>query len=120
MPRPIKWRNVCCMPEVNRFGPVGQEKRPEDTVTMTVDEYETIRLMDQEGMTQEECAQHMGVARTTVQSIYNTARRKIAEVLVFGLELSIEGGEFRLSEETKRKCSCRRRRNGCCNEEKVK
>lgn len=107
MPRPRKWRNVCCMPEASRFGPLGRNKPCEEKVVMTVDEYETIRLMDQEGMTQEECAERMGVARTTVQSIYNTARKKIAEVLVFGLELNIEGGEIRLSEEGQRKCSCR-------------
>ncbi|MFH5834958.1 DUF134 domain-containing protein [Proteiniclasticum sp. C24MP] len=113
MPRPVKWRKVCCMPEYNRFGPKGVRNPDADIIEMTVDEYETIRLMDQEGMTQEECASAMGVARTTVQSIYVSARRKIAQVLVFGLDLHIQGGEIRLSDDENRMCSCRRDSDDC-------
>jgi len=113
MPRPRIGRKVCCMPEFNRFGPMSQSEEVKDVVEMTVDEYETIRLMDHEGMNQEECASAMGVARTTVQSIYVTARKKIAEALVFGLELHIKGGEIRLSEEAARSCSCRREDGDC-------
>ncbi len=113
MARPIKWRKVCCMPEFNRFGPIMHNRDNKDIVVMTVDEYETIRLMDHEGMTQEECSSAMGVARTTVQSIYGIARKKIAEALVFGLELHIRGGEVRLSEEEGRNCSCRRMDKDC-------
>lgn len=63
---------------------------------MTVDEYETIRLIDLEGFTQEECAQQMNVARTTVQGIYAEARKKVASSLVHGKVLWIEGGEYQL------------------------
>lgn len=63
---------------------------------MSVDEYEAIRLIDLEGMTQEECADKMHVARTTVQGIYMAARRKIAEALVLGRTLRIEGGQYEL------------------------
>lgn len=63
---------------------------------MTIDEYETIRLMDLENCTQETCAMAMNVARTTVQKIYEEARYKLADALINGKELSIEGGEFRL------------------------
>ena len=61
---------------------------------MTVDEYETIRLIDQLGLTQEECAEQMKVARTTVQGIYNDARKKLADVLVNAKKLVIEGGDY--------------------------
>jgi predicted DNA-binding protein (UPF0251 family) len=51
---------------------------------MTIDEYETIRLIDLEKLTQEECATQMNISRTTVQGIYDVARKKIAESLVNG------------------------------------
>ena len=96
MPRPMKWRKVCCLPESNKFGPLDSPTDSINNVNMTVDEYETIRLIDLEGFTQEECANQMNVARTTVQGIYIEARKKLAESLVNGRVLFIEGGEYRL------------------------
>jgi len=78
-------------------------------VSLTVDEYETIRLIDLEKFTQEECARQMNVARTTVQGIYSEARNKIARFLVEGLMLSIEGGEYRLCQGQDEGCG-----RGCC------
>ena len=97
MPRPVKCRKVCCMPENLEFIPSNFdfEKEP---VAMTVDEYETIRLIDREGLSQEECGNLMEVARTTVQQIYTSARKKLADALVEGLPLKIGGGEYRLCE----------------------
>jgi len=96
MARPMKWRKVCCLPEINKFGPLDAFADAENHVIMTVDEYETIRLIDLEGFTQEECATQMNVARSTVQGIYNDARKKLAESLVNGKILLIEGGEYRI------------------------
>ena len=115
MPRPRKWRKVCCLPESNRFGPLGSSADEANYVVMTVDEYETIRLIDLEGFTQEECANQMNIARTTVQGIYVDARKKLAESLVNGKVLWIEGGEYRLcdgSGDSCRRGGCRRQRYG--------
>ena len=86
---------------------------PEETVVMTADEYETIRLIDFEELTQEECAEQMDVARTTVQLIYMSARKKVADCLVNGLALKISGGNVRLCEHNKNSqaCGCGR---SCC------
>ena len=94
MPRPRKWRRVCYMPERKLFGPLDGAADNSDVIIMTVDEYETIRLIDMEGLLQEECAERMDVARTTVQRIYNDARGKLAGALVGGKILKIEGGDY--------------------------
>lgn len=115
MPRPVKWRKVCCLPETNLFGPLNAKNLEKGIITMSVEEYETIRLIDFEGMLQEECAQNMTVARTTVQGIYNNARKKIADALVNGNFLKIEGGNYKLCEEGQQTVGCgrcRRRRFG--------
>ena len=104
MPRPMKWRKVCCLPESNKFGPLDLTLDDQDYVNMTVDEYETIRLIDLEGFTQEECAKQMNIARTTVQGIYIEARRKLAESLVNGKALIIKGGEYRLCDGLGKGC----------------
>jgi predicted DNA-binding protein (UPF0251 family) len=103
------------MPKNNRFGPLGVQANKKNKINMTVDEYETIRLIDFEGFTQEECANQMGVARSTVQGIYAEARKKIAKSIVDGEMLIIEGGEYKLCEESEGFCGrgChKRRRNG--------
>lgn len=74
---------------------------------MTLDEYETIRLIDLDGLTQEECARQMDVARTTAQAIYNSARRKLAQCLVEVRELHIEGGEYVLCDGQNHACRSR-------------
>ncbi len=106
MPRPRKCRKVCCLPERNRFGPLNGPNNPEHFVAMSVDEYETIRLVDLEAFTQEECAEQMRIARTTVQRIYNDARKKLAEVLVNGKVLRIEGGDYHLCDGHENTCNC--------------
>ena len=95
MPRPRKCRKVCCLPDNDGFVPVrgGEELTP---IVLNVDEYEAIRLIDREGFSQEQCGEYMRIARTTVQQIYAAARKKLADALVEGLPLRIEGGDFTL------------------------
>ena len=114
MPRPIKRRKVCSLPENKRFGPLDPAAGRDSVVRMTVDEYETIRLIDQEGFTQQECADQMNIARTTVQGIYVEARKKLADSLVDGMTIVIEGGQYRLCDGLGEGCGrgCRRHRHG--------
>jgi len=95
MARPRKSRIVYSMPNSEGFVPMGYSGGCcRDTVIMTVDEYEVIRLIDYLGMSQEECAESMNVSRPTVTNICETARRKLADALVNEKELLIEGGDF--------------------------
>lgn len=95
MPRPQKYRKVCHFPRNLEFAPI-LNTEGKDPVILTVDEYEAIRLIDKEGLSQEQCCGRMEIARTTVQKIYDTARKKLALVLVDGRPLRIEGGSYRL------------------------
>jgi len=113
MPRPRKRRNVCCLPLINEFRPIRADGIPREIVVLAVDEYEAIRLIDNEGLSQEECSDNMNVARTTAQQIYANARKKIAHALVEGLPIRIEGGDYRICNGDEQFCgrgSCRRHR----------
>lgn len=107
MPRPRKCRRVCCLPERNLYGPLGGFASNEESINMSVEEYETIRLIDLEELTQEMCAESMNVARTTVQRIYNDARKKLAMSIVQGNIIKIEGGDYKVckGQENVVKCS---------------
>lgn len=96
MPRPTKCRRVCAMPRIERFGPQDDACAEGGPILFTVDEYEAIRLIDLEHMTQEQCAAQMEVARTTVQAVYESARSKLADALVNGRQLVIGGGSYRV------------------------
>ncbi|MBP3554485.1 MAG: DUF134 domain-containing protein [Clostridia bacterium] len=103
MPRPKKCRKVCSMPRATVFSP---NRDDPEYVILTVDEYESIRLIDKQGFSQEECAAYMQVARTTAQQIYNSARYKIATALVSGSGIRIEGGDYRLCDGKEQHCAC--------------
>ena len=103
MPRPKRCRKVCSMPRVSEFAPVGEDAY---FVILTVDEYESIRLIDKQGFSQEECSAYMQIARTTAQQIYNSARKKLAAALVDGKGLRIAGGDYRLCDGKESYCGC--------------
>ncbi len=96
MARPHKDRRVCSMPRYREFCCCRDYGKNLNMIMLNVDEYETVRLIDYLGMTQEQCAAHMGVARGTVQSLYNMARIKISRFLVEGTSLEISGGSYEL------------------------
>ncbi len=92
MARPVRCRRISQLPEYRSFSP--DDIADFESVEMTVDEYEVLRLLDSEGLNQEECAERMSVSRTTVTAIYESARKKVAEMLVGGKRLLIIGGSY--------------------------
>ncbi|WP_418791854.1 DUF134 domain-containing protein [Phosphitispora sp. TUW77] len=114
MPRPRKWKKVCCLPESNLYGPLNEFDKDRNIIKMTVEEYETIRLIDLDGLMQEECAERMNVARATVQKIYNNARTKLADSLVNGNIIKIEGGDYKLYDEDEQVYGCKKCRRRRC------
>ena len=90
MARPVRCRRIEQLPVYRSFSP--DDITAAENVRMTVDEFEALRLLDGEGLTQEACAVRMNIARTTVTAIYNSARRKVADALVHGKRLLITGG----------------------------
>ena len=94
MARPRRCRRVCAEPDYGSFRPDGIPGG--ESVTLTVDEYEVIRLIDLEKLTHEQCAKRMDISRTTVTEIYESAREKIADSIVNGRVLLIAGGDYRL------------------------
>jgi predicted DNA-binding protein (UPF0251 family) len=88
------------------FKPAGIPARELEEVLLKVEEMEAIRLKDLLGLDQEDCAERMGVSRPTFQRILVDARRKIAEVLVDGKALRIEGGSYDLAADAHRCPRC--------------
>lgn len=94
MPRPVKCRKICFYPINSDYGPLDEKEAL--AINLSLDEYETIRLIDYMKLSQQECALCMKTSRTTVQRIYETARFKLAMSLVEGKRIHIEGGDFHL------------------------
>jgi len=104
MARPIQCRRVSSMPESSYFKPRGIPLCSLEEVVLTMDEFEAIRLADLEGLYQEEAAEKMKVSRPTFGRIIESARRKIAEALVKGKALKIEGGQVELASIRQFRC----------------
>lgn len=99
MPRTTKCRKICSFPDFYSFVPEEADVGNIETVMMSLDEYETVRLLDYEGLNQEECALRMGVARTTVTAMYESARKKLVSALAEGKRLRIAGGNIEIDRE---------------------
>ena len=97
MARPTKWRKIENIPTVPYFIPSDKDIPEVDKNILKLEELEAIRLKDLEGMEQEECAAKMEVSRPTFQRILISAREKIADSLINGKSILIEGGNFTLN-----------------------
>lgn len=94
MARPTKWRKIENIPTIPYFVPSEKDSDGVLENTLKLEELEAIRLKDLEGLEQSECAEKMQVSRPTFQRILLSAREKIADSLVNGKTIHIEGGNF--------------------------
>ena len=105
MPRPKQNRKISNPPLMQGFKPFGIPRNMLTSVSLLYDEYEAIRLLDYEGLNQDQAAARMNVSRPTLTRIYEQARRTIALALVVGKMIHIEGGNVQVDKEWFR---CRR------------
>jgi predicted DNA-binding protein (UPF0251 family) len=95
--RPTKWRRVAFTPEATYFKPAGTPPRILQEVCLSVEEAEAIRLNDLEGLDQEECAKRMSISRPTFHRVVGSARQKLADALLNGKAIRIDGGNFEMA-----------------------
>ncbi len=110
MPRPCKKRCVGSLPKAREFGPI--DTASNDYISMSVEEYEVIKLIDFDKLTQAEAAEKLDVSRSTVQAIYQKARENIARALIEVKTIHIDGGNYKL----RNKGICKKGKRCCKNE----
>lgn len=106
MVRPLKCRTVSALPGITYFKPAGIPLRFLTEVHLSVEQAEALRLKDLEGLEQTQAAVRMGVSRPTFQRVLVSARKMVADALLNGKAIRIEGGNFQVMPITI-----------CCNEE---
>jgi len=94
MSRPFKCRHIGCEPGINYFKPRGIPLVELKEVVLAVDEFEAIRLADLEGLYQEDAAKKMKISRQTFGNIVKSAHGKLADSLINGKAIKIEGGVY--------------------------
>lgn len=97
MGRLPNWRRVAFIPQITYFRPVGVPPATLQEVCLSIEEAEAIRLKDLEGLEHEQCAQSMRVSRGTFARILGSARQKMADAMLNGKAIRIEGGNFEMA-----------------------
>jgi predicted DNA-binding protein (UPF0251 family) len=103
MGRQPLWRRVDFVPQVIYFKPAGIPLAHLQEVRLLVEEAEAVRLKDLQGLEQDECAQRMNISRPTFHRVLGAARRKLADALLNGKAIRIEGGNYEMA---KRRFRC--------------
>ena len=96
MVRPRLCRRVCSNPNITYFKPRGIPLMELEEVILAVDEFEAVRLKDLEGLEQEDCAKKMNISQPTFHRLVLSARKKIADAIINGKAIRIEGGNFKI------------------------
>ena len=97
MVRPRLFRRIVAEPNVTYFKPAGVRMIDLKQSILTVDEFEAVRLKDLEGLEQEECAKKMNISQPTFSRLVDEARKKIADAIVNGKAIKIEGGVYKMA-----------------------
>jgi predicted DNA-binding protein (UPF0251 family) len=103
MPRPRRCRRVRFEPNITYFKPRGVRLRDLDEAVLTVDEFEAVRLKDFEGMEQVDAAKKMNISQPTFHRLLLSARKKLADALVQGKAIKIEGGVYKMVKPRRRR-----------------
>ncbi len=97
MVRPRRCRRVGFKPDITYFKPAGVRIRELEEVVLTVDEFEAVRLKDLNEHDQDKCAKKMDISQPTFHRLVLAARKKIADAIVNGKAIKIEGGNYEFS-----------------------
>lgn len=104
MSRPVKCRRICGEPGADYFKPRGIPIRDLEVTALTMDEFEALRLADLEGLYQDAAGARMRVSRQTFGNILDSARRKVADCVVNGKAIKIEGGVYAIEDTREFRC----------------
>jgi len=99
MPRPKIIKKITINPKYTSFTTVDKDSQTNNLIDLTVEEFETIRLIDYQNLSQCECADIMQISRPSVGILYNQARLKIAKYLIDGGDLHIKGGNYEIIDQ---------------------
>lgn len=117
MPRPTKNRLVNSPPVYCDFKPCGKKGKDLEKIDLSIDEFEAIRLADLEGLDQEKAAESMNISRPTFSRLIEKARKKIAEFLLEGKHLKINGGNIHFKKNLFKCNNCGEISRKCMNNE---
>jgi predicted DNA-binding protein (UPF0251 family) len=94
MPNRRRYRHIKMPPPMEGYKPFGVPMRELESVVMTVEEYEALRLADYEDLTHKEAAVRMNISRPTFTRLYDKARKNVAKAFAEGKAILIRGGTF--------------------------
>ena len=106
MGRPRICRRISNEPNINYFKPAGVPLKTLKETILALEEFEAIRLKDLEGLEQEECAKKMNISQPTFHRLILIARKKIADSIVNGKAIKIEGGNYQKIRCKNENCNC--------------
>ncbi|OFX16636.1 MAG: hypothetical protein A2033_11610 [Bacteroidetes bacterium GWA2_31_9] len=99
MPRPRKNRKIDFPPKMKGFKPFGIPSCKIESIKLTFEEYESLRLVSYDMLPQDQAAEQMNVSRPTLTRIYNNALKIIAKAFVEGLAIEIDGGNYEFEQD---------------------